>query len=218
MNTEETSTMERSLQRRLNMRTDVLCRSARVQTVDSRVGNNTPYAQRGVALIVSLVLLAAMTIIGVATLSGTRLNEQMASNAQQKSIAFEVAESAIGSVSDYDLLIAAITSDPNASFDNPAQVPVPDAISGLDAGYDLVDGDGKGIDIDGTLGVQYCGETQPVGTSLNAELGNGALSAILVDINSEVGIANTSARTDHLLRVTVPGAQTGRKGNCPARY
>ena len=169
------------------------------------------------ALVVSLVLLAAMTIIGVATLSGTRLNEQMASNAQQKSIAFEAAESAIESVTNYDQLFAAITSNPNASSDNPEQVYLSNDSTSLEDGYDLLT-NGKGTNIDGTLTVQYCGETQPIGTSLSAALDSGSLTAILVDVNSIVGIDNSSARADHLRRVSFPMPQTGRAANCTARY
>ena len=221
MNTVETNTIKRSLQKRwlqrgLNVRDKVSRASVPKHPVVGYVGKHTPHTQSGVALVISLVLLAVMTIIGVATLSGTRLNEQMASNAQQKSIAFEAAESAIESISDYDVVLTAITSDPNAAFDNPAQILISDAISRLEQGYDLLE-DNKGIDIEGTLGVQYCGEMQPVGTSLNAELNAGVLIAGMVDINSVVGIANTSAKADHLRRVSIPILQTGRTGNCPVR-
>lgn len=178
----------------------------------------TPFAaQQGVALVVSLVLLAAMTILGVATLSGTRLNEQIASNAQQKSIAFEAAESVIESVSNYDDLYRAITSDPDAATNNPDAVSLPDADSKLIKGYDLLS-EGRGIDIEGSLEVQYCGEVQPIGTSLSAELNSGQMTAILVDINSVASIKNSGASADHLRRVSFKMPQTGRTGNCTVRY
>jgi len=53
----------------------------------------TRQKQEGVALVVSLVLLVAVTILGITTLSGTRLNHKITSNSQNKAIAFEVAES-----------------------------------------------------------------------------------------------------------------------------
>ena len=217
MNTVETNPVERSLQRRLYMHASVSCASASKHPMALCIGEHTPFAQRGVVLIVSLVLLAAMTIIGIATLSGTRLNEQMASNAQQKYVAFEAAESAIESVVNYDALFDAITSDPNAAFNNPAPMPIPYTTSRLKDGFDLLDDDNKGIDIDGDLSVQYCGEVQPIGTSLNAALDSGSLTAILVDINSTVDIVNSNARADHLRRVAFSMPQTGRTGNCTVR-
>lgn len=197
--------------------TDTYRSSAQKHPMTHYNGEHTVFAQQGVALVVSLVLLAAMTIIGVATLSGTRLSEQMASNSQQKSIVFEAAESAIESIVNYDDLFAAITSDPNASFDNPDLVSLPDSSSKLKDGYDLIAG-GKGIDIEGTLSVQYCGETQPIGTSLDASLDGGALTAVLVDVNGIATISNSSARADNLRRVSFTMPQTGRSGNCTARF
>lgn len=169
--------------------------------------------QKGVALVVSLVLLAAMTILGIATLSGTRLNEQIVSNSQQKSIAFEAAESAIESVFNYPDLYGAITSDPQDSADNPDAVTLADIDSNLATGYDI-GVDGKGIDIDGILTVQFCGESQPLGTSLNASLDSGVITAILVDINSVVNVANSGASADHIRRVQFQVPQTGRTGSC----
>lgn len=175
-----------------------------------------PGSQKGIALVVSLVLLAAMTIVGVATLSGTRLNEQIASNAQQKSIVFEAAESAIESVSNYEDLYLAITSDPLAVGNNPQAVTLLDADVMLEDGYDTLKS-GKGVDIDGTLSVQYCGEVQPIGTNLSAALDSGQISAVVVDINSQANITNSGARADHLRRVSFQMPQTGRTGNCQVR-
>ena len=179
-------------------------------------------SQHGVALVVSLVLLVSMTIIGIATLSGTRLNEQIVSNSQQKSIAFEAAESALESVTNYTDLYTAITSDPNAAVNNPDAVVLADTESRLNTGYDL----GKGgqvavatsplaVDIEGRLTVQYCGEVQPIGTSLSADLDSGQFTAILVDVNSVANVANSGARADHIRRVLFQVPQTGRTGNCP---
>ena len=77
---------------------------------------------------------------------------------------------------------------------------------------------GKGIDVTSALTVQYCGETQPLGTSLSAALDSASVSAIVVDISSEVSIDGSSAKADHLRRVSFKMPQTGRTGNCTARY
>lgn len=50
---------------------------------------------RGVALIVSLVLLVVATLIGLAGIRGTTLQERMAANMYDRSLAFQRAESAL---------------------------------------------------------------------------------------------------------------------------
>ncbi|NND92740.1 MAG: hypothetical protein HKN42_17935 [Granulosicoccus sp.] len=171
--------------------------------------------ERGVALAISLVLLVAMTILGVATLSGTRLNEKRTANAQQKSIAFEVAESAIASVWDKAYLSKSVTSDPNNSGNDPVPVPAPDADTGISSEFDQGNAD-RGVDIDGTLTVQYCGETAPVGSDLNADESATQFVYMLIDVNSVVQIANSSTRADHVQRGAATSARTNRTGNCPA--
>ena len=54
-----------------------------------------PRPQQGVALAVSLVLLLVLTIIGVASLNTTALEEKMSTNIQEDYRAFEAAESGI---------------------------------------------------------------------------------------------------------------------------
>lgn len=171
--------------------------------------------ERGVALVVSLVLLIAMTILGVATLSGTRLNEKRTSNAQQKSIAFEVAESAIASVWSAQYLISALTSNPTDSGNDPMAITSPDADTGLSADFDQLT-DGKGVNIDGELSVQYCGEVDPVASDLNADLSAPQMVFLLVDVNSVARVANTRTEADHLQRGAVTSVKTNRSGNCPA--
>ncbi|MCG5513286.1 pilus assembly PilX N-terminal domain-containing protein [Ectothiorhodospira shaposhnikovii] len=54
--------------------------------------------QRGVALVVSLVLLAVATLVGVATLNGSFLQERLAGNERQAANAFMAAESGVSEV------------------------------------------------------------------------------------------------------------------------
>lgn len=173
-------------------------------------------SERGVALVVSLVLLVAMTILGVATLSGTRLNEKRTSNAQQKAIAFEVAESGIASVWDKEYLSKAVTSNPDNNGNDPVAITAPDADTGLDTAYDQMT-NGKGINIDGTLTVQYCGEVAPIGSDLNADESSTQFVYMLIDVNSVAEVANTNTRADHVQRGAATSAKTNRTGNCPAR-
>ena len=57
-------------------------------------------AQRGVALVVSLVLLLVATLIGLASVRGTNLQERMSSNMYDRSLAFQRAESALRAAED----------------------------------------------------------------------------------------------------------------------
>jgi type IV pilus assembly protein PilX len=173
------------------------------------------HRQQGVALVISLVLLVAMTILGVATLSGTRLNEKRTSNAQQKSIAFEVAESAIASVWNKEYLSKAVTSDPNNGGNDPVAIMTPKSDTGLEDDFDQLT-DGRGVDIDGTLTVQYCGEIAPVGSDLNADESATQFVFMLIDVNSVTRVENTSTVADHVQRGAATSAKTNRTGNCPA--
>ena len=51
--------------------------------------------QRGAVLIVSLVLLVALTLLGISTMNTTQLGEKMAANSQQMAHAFQAAETAL---------------------------------------------------------------------------------------------------------------------------
>lgn len=52
-------------------------------------------SQAGVALIVVLILLLVMTLLGLASLRGTLLEERMSANLYDRSLAFQAAESAL---------------------------------------------------------------------------------------------------------------------------
>lgn len=54
-----------------------------------------PENQKGVALVVSLVFLLLLTLIGLATMRSTTLQESMANNVEDSMIAFEAAEAAL---------------------------------------------------------------------------------------------------------------------------
>jgi type IV pilus assembly protein PilX len=54
-----------------------------------------PRRQRGVALVVALILLVVATLIGLAASRGTALQERMSSNTYDRSLAFQRSESAL---------------------------------------------------------------------------------------------------------------------------
>lgn len=51
--------------------------------------------QQGAALIVSLLLLIMLTIVGITSMSNTRLEQQMSGNSQDKRLSFQMAELAL---------------------------------------------------------------------------------------------------------------------------
>ncbi|AIC09220.1 pilus assembly PilX family protein [Xylella fastidiosa] len=54
-----------------------------------------PYRQRGISLIVILLLLLVMTLIGLAVLRTTLLQERMSANLRDRSLSFQTAEAAL---------------------------------------------------------------------------------------------------------------------------
>jgi len=57
--------------------------------------SRAPRQQRGVALIVVLILLLIMTLLGLASLRGTLLEERMTANMFDRSLGFQAAEAAL---------------------------------------------------------------------------------------------------------------------------
>lgn len=51
--------------------------------------------ERGVALVVGLMLLLIMTLLGIAAMRGTTMQERMSANNQQQAITFQAAEGAV---------------------------------------------------------------------------------------------------------------------------
>ncbi len=68
-------------------------------------------SQDGVALVIALILLVVATLIGIAGISGTALQERMSSNLYDRSLAMQSAESAIRAAQ------AAISADPDVGID-----------------------------------------------------------------------------------------------------
>lgn len=68
-----------------------------------------PKSQRGAALIMALVFLVILTILGVTAMSGASLEEKMAGNLKEQTVAFEAAETAVTSG---EGVLAALTEMP----------------------------------------------------------------------------------------------------------
>lgn len=93
--------------------------------------------QSGVVLIISLIILLALTLIGVTSSSVTGLEEKMAANSKDKNLAFQAAEATLRSVENN--LATKPTFDYTAAYSS-------QGISGL---YSLVDSSGI-LRLDGT--------------------------------------------------------------------
>lgn len=101
-----------------------------------RTGNNlSPLRrQRGVVLIVALILLLVLTMIGVGVTQSTSLEERMAGNTRDKDLAFQAAEA--GLRGGEDGLLQAIYTDFNntkGQYQNdPTQAPIWTTVSWTD--------------------------------------------------------------------------------------
>lgn len=69
----------------------------------------SPAQQRGAVLLVGLIMLLLLTIIGMASIRGTDLQERMAGNMRDRSLAFEAAETALRSGEDTVSGLAGLT-------------------------------------------------------------------------------------------------------------
>lgn len=66
--------------------------------VFGRTPSVVPATQRGVALVMAMIMLLILTLLGVAAMSTATLEEKMAGNIQEQTRAFEAAESGINSI------------------------------------------------------------------------------------------------------------------------
>jgi len=166
----------------------------------------------------SLLLLVAMTIIGVSTLTGTRLNEQITSNAQQKSITFEAAESAISTVWAAEEMMFTVEQLPLTPYNNPVAIERKDLYVQLSGDYDQTYGTTKVVDVEADVNIKYCGESQlPRGSNLSADESKLQLVGLLFDINGNARVDNSRASSSHLQRGMLVRPKSGRTGDCVIR-
>jgi len=169
--------------------------------------------QAGAALAVSLIMLVAMTILGVATLNMTRLSEKITSNAQQKAIVFETAESVLNTMyaaDDFeDNLLASRTSnlEPDAIIHAKETTVLNDSL-------DQENKFGKSVDVTAVAEIQFCAERPKDGTEMNADLSTNGPIGIEYDVRATSQIANSKAKAIHVRRVSKDGVQFHSVGKC----
>ena len=98
----------------------------------------TPDAQRGAALIVSLILLVVVTLMGLSGMQNTALQERMSGNMYDRSIAMQAAEAALSAAdealrADHEAFSVDCREDPQ-DIPNCSVVP-PLAFSGTDSNW-----------------------------------------------------------------------------------
>lgn len=90
-----------------------------------RGSRGLPRAQQGVALVVALILLVVITLIGLAAVSGTIMQNKMASNQYDRQVAFQSAESTLRQARTWlstnagDTTIRDCTTDSNPCLTDP---------------------------------------------------------------------------------------------------
>ena len=80
------------------------------------------HPERGVVLLVALVMLLLVTVLGLASVRMLTMEERMAANSFDRNLAFQAAETALRegeALADFQSLAA---NGPNAGFQNPAMV------------------------------------------------------------------------------------------------
>lgn len=168
------------------MEEDMMKRITVMQTGQAGLKSGNPQfrRQQGVALIISMILLAVITLLSVTAMRGTNLDAKIAANHQHKQLSFQAAENAI----------ARLTGD------NP-QVSTPTIYTGTlrNADYIYDAGiDGKpdtSADLDLTFVRQSApGEYKFSGYSLDA-------SALIYTADAYGKVNGSNARSQH--RVTV---------------
>lgn len=170
--------------------------------------------QQGAALAISLILLVAMTILGVATLNGTRLTEKISSNAQQKTIVFETAESVINTIFTSD----DISSRFQVALETADYESVPQLVEATAASNDLDQTNllGTSVDVNAEAEIQFCGEFAPEMNDLNADQDVAVTMYHHFDIRVTSTIDNSRARAEHVLRKKISSVELGIAVSCVA--
>jgi type IV pilus assembly protein PilX len=80
---------------RLSELSGVIMMTSRSSKSSGPATSGPPDTQRGSVLIISLIMLLLISLVGIGSMQGTVLQERMASNLQDRNIAFQAAERAL---------------------------------------------------------------------------------------------------------------------------
>lgn len=137
--------------------------------------------QNGAVLVISLIILLVITLIGVAGMSGSVMQERMAANAQNSNRAFQAAESSVGA-----LLNQLYGNDLSTLRDS-----MKDANS-LSGEQNFVVDAGEGVN--GTFQARYLGEIIITsGSSMDADESSTLLKGYRYELRGTATMNNTGA-------------------------
>lgn len=169
------------------------------------------HKQQGAALAISLILLVAMTILGVATLNGTRLAEKVSSNAQQKAIVYETAESVINAIYDDRASLSARLAESMTSRIDPPAVPQLIETAAIAQELDQTNTFGKSVDVNADAEIQFCVLASMEGNEIGSTTDRIGYHH---DIRVVSTINSSRARAEHVLRIQTGGPKKDYQGNC----
>ncbi len=172
--------------------------------------NNDRNRQRGAVLVVGLVLLVAMTLIGVTAMKLTTLDERIAGNAQQRLGTFQAAESALKEAAVYDKVLSCSHEKCNCLPDDENAYAIADQENCETEGYALSraypfgpDVEAGGETIPAIVGMKHEGDVNVFGNSIGVDT---SVAGRLVRIRAVTGNdGNGSAAAVHDLLVAPVG-------------
>ncbi len=169
--------------------------------------------QAGIALPISLIILAVMTIIAISSLRGSNNAERIVSSQQQKLITFEAAESVVLASWDAELIRKAITD--RLSNDEPLDTAFDLTLDDIDLELDFDQASTLGeVDLSTELSLQYCGEASIIGGGLNSDESVATPAAMLIEVKGTSSIDSTKSKSVVVRRGKLTSLSAGVAANC----
>jgi hypothetical protein len=166
------------------------------------------HQQKGIVLVVGLVMLISLTLIGVTAMKSTTIDERISANTQFKAIAFQVAESALSDAASWDGAVDCYLKGENVC-DN-----ITTKLSGADdpaKEYIKSYATGAG-DVEGRGEMSYLGERMLAGYSVGGPISTPvvqirgcASDAANACLSSDAKLGNTNAKASHNMGVALVG-------------
>lgn len=160
--------------------------------------------QQGIVLIVGLVMLIALTLIGVTAMKSTTMDERIAANTQFKAIAFQTAESVLSDVANWDgadacYLAGGACVDTDAVFLDGTVGPVKNYATGMG-------------NVSGRGEMTYLGEMPIAGISIGGpvltpvvRIRGCASDAANICSSADAKLGNSNAKASHNMGVALVG-------------
>jgi len=166
------------------------------------------HQQKGIVLVVGLVMLISLTLIGVTAMKSTTIDERIAANTQFKAIAFQVAESALSDAASWDGAVDCYLKGESGCDNLNAKLsgaddPAKEHIKSYATGAGDVEGRGE---------MSYLGEQMLAGYSIGGPISTpvvkitGCASDAVNDcLSNGAKLGNTNAKASHNMGVALVG-------------